>query len=217
MEHFDAIAAQRLALADVLDGLDADQWATTSLCDGWTVQHVVGHLLVPFEVPTRRVALEMLRAGGRFSKANSTLAERAAAAAPPSELVARLRAHADDRFTPPALGSDASLTDLYVHTYDICLPLGVVPPGDSAQWPVVLQFLTSRKARIGFLRHRVPEVSLVATDVEWSSGDGPRVSGPAAALSLTLLGRNALLDQLEGPGLTTLTSTVLDSGSGRGS
>lgn len=37
----DAVA---LPLAEDLAGLDADRWATPSLCGGWTVEEVVAHL-----------------------------------------------------------------------------------------------------------------------------------------------------------------------------
>ena len=46
----DLIAAERLALADVLDGLGADQWQAQSLCARWTVAHVVAHLTMPFRI-----------------------------------------------------------------------------------------------------------------------------------------------------------------------
>jgi hypothetical protein len=45
-----------------------------------------------------------------------------------------------------------------------------------------------------------------ATDLGWSLGEGAgyEVSGPAIALALALLGRPALVDQLEGPGMPAL-------------
>ena len=40
-ELLDAIAVERVALADLLDGSSAAQWATASLCAGWTVCDVL--------------------------------------------------------------------------------------------------------------------------------------------------------------------------------
>ncbi|MFS0896389.1 maleylpyruvate isomerase N-terminal domain-containing protein [Mycolicibacterium litorale] len=34
---------ERLEFADLLDGLSSAQWATPSLCDGWTVREVAAH------------------------------------------------------------------------------------------------------------------------------------------------------------------------------
>jgi hypothetical protein len=39
------IASERLALVDLLDTLDAGEWATRSLCSAWTVQDVAAHLV----------------------------------------------------------------------------------------------------------------------------------------------------------------------------
>ncbi len=44
----------------------------------------------------------------------------------------------------------------------------------------------------------------VATDADWSAGQGLEVAGPIEALVLTLAGRFAVLDQLQGDGIATL-------------
>ena len=41
-----AVAAERVALADLLDQIDDAAWSRPSLCGGWTVRDVVGHLVV---------------------------------------------------------------------------------------------------------------------------------------------------------------------------
>jgi uncharacterized protein (TIGR03083 family) len=210
MEPFAPIAAQRRAVADVLDGLTPEQWATPSLCDAWTVHELAGHLVVPFEVSLPRVVLEMAKARGGFSRANVALARRAAQA-PPGELVAAIRANAESHFTPPGHDWHAPLTDTYVHTQDICIPLGIVSPADPAQWPVVLDFLVSKKAKGAFVGRPLPALRFEATDVAWSSGEGPEARGPAAALALMILGRCALADRLEGPGAPTLAAWAAGS------
>jgi uncharacterized protein (TIGR03083 family) len=47
MEHWDAITSEIVGLADQLDGLAPEQWATQSLCSEWNVRDVVAHLVVP--------------------------------------------------------------------------------------------------------------------------------------------------------------------------
>ncbi len=49
---------------------------------------------------------------------------------------------------------------------------------------------------------------LVATDITWSAGQGPEVTGPATALLLALAGRPLALADLDGPGLATLAERV---------
>ena len=53
----------------------------------------------------------------------------------------------------------------------------------------------------GVIRGGAPRSTWRATDLDWEAGTGPLVAGPAAAIGLTLAGRDAMLDQLEGPGV----------------
>jgi hypothetical protein len=47
-------------------------------------------------------------------------------------------------------------------------------------------------------------IQAIATDADWSAGDGLDVTGSIEALVLTLAGRFAALDQLQGDGTATL-------------
>jgi hypothetical protein len=49
---------------------------------------------------------------------------------------------------------------------------------------------------------------LTATDTAWSTGEGPQVHGPMAALLLVSAGRVAALPQLSGPGVPDLTARL---------
>jgi hypothetical protein len=57
-------------------------------------------------------------------------------------------------------------------------------------------------------RQRARGLQLVATDVDWSHGHGPLVTGPAEALLVALAGRPAPLADLQGDGLNILSSRV---------
>ena len=177
MDPFAPVAAQRRALATVLSRLTPEQWETQSLCDAWTVHELAGHIVVPFEVSMPRVVLEMAKARGNFSKANVALAMKAAQA-PPDELVAAIRANAESHFTPPGHDWHAPLTDTYVHTQDICIPLGIEAPADPAQWPVILDFLMSKKARGAFVDRPLPEVAVRGHRRAMVGGRGPRGQRP---------------------------------------
>jgi uncharacterized protein (TIGR03083 family) len=45
---FAVVADERRSIAKVIDGLDADQLATASLCAGWDVKTVAAHLVSDF-------------------------------------------------------------------------------------------------------------------------------------------------------------------------
>ena len=47
---------------------------------------------------------------------------------------------------------------------------------------------------------------LRATDVDWSTGEGPEVAGPAMDLILAMTGRTAPLEACEGDGVEILRS-----------
>ena len=97
-------------------------------------------------------------------------------------------------------GGRSQLADVVVHTLDIAVPLGIPVDRPAEHWLQTLDWLVGPKARRGFVRRGQPEVDLVADDVDWASGEGPVVHGPAGALALALCGRTAQLHLLSGPG-----------------
>ena len=193
------IAAERRALADLLDGLTPEQWAGPSLCAGWTVRHVAAHLMAGPTGSWTGFLRAMVRARGSFDRANHLLADDRARL-PTATLVADLREHAGDRFTPPGLDWHAPLTDLLVHRLDITVPLGLDHGRSPDPWADALDLLVSRKAAPAFLPRGLPRLTYAATDIGWSHGSGPRVEGPAEALALAVTRRPVRLDQLTSPG-----------------
>ncbi len=222
MEPWDLIREHRLALADRLDTLTAAQWATASLCKGWTVKDVVAHLMVGPTSSGVEFARAMLAARGSFHRANQILVARRADQSA-ADLTGQLRAQAGSRFTPPMLDWHAPLTDLLVHREDIGLPLGWPPQGVGAaavgdaapeedrsgrSWAHALEFLAEPRGRVGFVPRPLPAVRLMATDLGWSHGSGPEVRGPAVALGLAMVARPVLLHELAGPGAAGLRAWV---------
>jgi uncharacterized protein (TIGR03083 family) len=204
-ESWRVIAGQRLALADLLEGLSAQEWERPSLCAGWRVRDVAGHVaMAPQVLGIRTMTVEMLRAGGRFHRLNHDLAVRHAQSRPTERLVAELREHATSRRLPPVTSYRNVLFDILVHGQDIALPLGRVHPmplaaaraGAGRVWSMGWPF---------WARRRLRGVRLVATDVEWSAGAGTEVEGPIDALLLLLTGRvTAALPRLTGAGVPAL-------------
>jgi uncharacterized protein (TIGR03083 family) len=205
MDHWTTIAAERRALADQLEALTDAQWATPSLCDGWTVHDVAAHLAGVNLIKMSEVVVALARSRFSFARANRVMVARQAAR-PSAEIVADLRRLADGRFAPPGLGSVAPLTDILVHGQDIRIPLGLATDRPVQPWRDSLDFLVTKKARRGFVGKALPGLRFSATDLGWSHGEGAgnEVSGPAIAVALALLGRPALVDQLEGPGMPAL-------------
>lgn len=201
---FALIADQRLALVGVLDELTDQQWATASLCSGWSVHDVAAHLTMPFTLGKAALVVRVLGAGGNYDKVADRFA-REAAAAPPATLVAILRVNAGSRFTPPGLGPQAPLADVVVHGLDIGVPTGRRPPLTPHVADTVLDFLVSPKARRGFVTKGLTAgLAFDCTDTGWGAGAGPSVAGPAESLILALTGRQTGLDGVEGDGVAEL-------------
>lgn len=214
MDLFAAIAAERRGLADVLEGLTDEQWTTPSCCAGWTVEDVAAHLTVvwnysAFDYVRRSLAdpRTWLRPRRALDAVNAlTVAERRATGRP--ALVTALREHAEDRSTPTGFGAAAPLTDLVVHIQDICVPLGITAPSAPAHGGVALDTAVSRRYALFTQRARLRGLSFAATDVDWTHGGGPSVTGPALPLAHVLWGRPASLGQLTGDGVEVLRTRL---------
>lgn len=208
MEHMALIRDERLAFADLLEGLTDEQWAMPSLCHGWTVRHIAAHLMIGPTGTMREFAAAMVAGRGRFAEANKILAVKRARREP-EELIELIRGHADSEFTPPGLDWRAPLTDVLLHREDVTRPLGLPSDRSPVAWALALDFLVSPKARRGFVRPGLPELTYAATDLDWTHGSGRVVSGPASSLALAVAGRPASLTDLEGPGLAGLEAWLV--------
>ena len=205
---FAAVAAQRRALADVLDELEEAAWSTPSLCAGWSVHDVVGHLIMPFEVSVPQLAWRMARAGGDYDKVADAFA-RAQRATPHAQLVATLRANAASRFTPPGNGPEAPLTDIVVHGLDVGIPTGVAAEVSPEVTTTILDFLVTPRARRGFVaKGRLDGLRFASADVAWSFGEGELVEGPSTSLLLVLTGRPYGLAALRGEGVAVIAARI---------
>ncbi len=208
MDTWVAVADERHALADVLDGLTETQWQTRTLCGAWTVHAMAVHLVLPLLPGVTGFLTDLVRSRGNFHRASEMGVARAVGQMQPPEVVARLRGEAHNRFRPPTMPPEAPLTELLVHGQDITIPLGIDLRRPPERWQVALGFLTGSAARRGFVRGRLPAVRLVAEDADWSHGSGPEVDGTAREIGLALAGRDARLAELSGPGVPLLEAWV---------
>lgn len=199
---WELIAAERRTLADLLEGLTPDQWATTSLCSEWTVRDVAAHLaMTPAGVPTVATLVRALVANrGRLWPAGRDVAVDYGATT--DEIVASLRRNAAARTKPVFVQDGNILPDLVIHGQDIAVPLGLdraVPAAAGRKalrriWSMRWPFRPSRQLA-GF--------TVRADDCDWSAGEGPEISGSSAHLLLAMTGR-AVVDDLRGPGAAAL-------------
>ena len=197
------VDAQRAELADLLEDLTPEEWDTASLCGGWRVRDVAAHLTLA-HMPVATALRELVRARGGFDRMIHDTAVRQSQR-PVAEHPARLRAMAGSRRRAPGVTPVEPMTDLLVHGQDICRPLGrqrPVPPEAAAT-------AATRCWTMGFpfrARRRLHGLRLVATDHDWSAGEGLPVEGPVADLLLLVTGRDVVLPDLAGAGAEQLRS-----------
>lgn len=200
MDHFEQIAAHRRRIADILETLDDEQLSTESLCAGWTVREVAGHLTSGWQIGLPRFVWGVVKARGDFNRANASFGKELGARSA-KEIAADLRANAGDRFTPPGVGSEAPLSDAWIHAQDMFVPLDITYEVDVADVMPIVDLMVEKKSRRVRRNDYEERFSWRATDIDWShTVDGtPEFSGPVAALVLALYGRGDAWGVLEGP------------------
>jgi uncharacterized protein (TIGR03083 family) len=193
------IHAERKALAADLQGLSDDQWRTPSLCTGWNVEQVLGHMTATARMTPPGFFLKMIKAGFGFDKmANAAIAEETKAG--PARTLQSFEEVRTSKKHPPG-PTDTWLGETIVHSEDIRRPLGIKHdyPADAAKQ--VADFYKGSNLLIGS-KKRIAGLTLRATDTDWSTGEGPEVAGPIVSLVLAMTGRPA--DDLSGEGVATL-------------
>lgn len=198
------IDEQRSVLADVLDGIDAADWSTPSLCAGWTVRDVAAHL-THSQLPKPRMLLEAVRSGFRFNAMIHRVAVQDRRS--PQELTAALRAMKGSRRRPPGTVECDPLMDILVHSQDIAVPLGIHLPMPADAAVAAAQRLWGMRFPLNPQR-RLKGIELVATDAGFRVGGGRRVDAPIRDIVMTLAGRPGVahIDHTAGsarrPGIT---------------
>lgn len=196
-------AAERGDLADFLDTLSPEQWEAPSLCSGWRVRDVVAHM-ISYE-HLSRFGLIRRFIQGRIVRTNQVGVDELSALTP-AQLVDRLRSHLVPRGLTAGFGGMIALVDGTIHHQDIRRPLGMPRSIPAARLRRVLD-ATMRNPRLPAWRI-TRGLRLVATDLEWSHGKGPVVSGPAESLLMAVAGRPSALPELDGPGQPTLAARI---------
>ncbi|MBF6174248.1 maleylpyruvate isomerase family mycothiol-dependent enzyme [Nocardia blacklockiae] len=189
------LRAERDELVSLLRDLSEAEWETPSLCAGWRVRDVVAHLQTD---AVSLVTYTGFLVRGRFSvdRVNDVLVRKFAAL--PTEVLTDRLAHSAGWFTRTAPG--LALSDTFVHQQDIRRPLGRDREVPAERLAAVL----THPDPFAFPRRYTRGLRYVATDLDWSRGDGPEVRGPGEALALVMVGRAAALADLDGEGVATL-------------
>jgi uncharacterized protein (TIGR03083 family) len=203
MEMWDAVRAETLDLAERLAELDNEQWNSPSLCGQWRVRDVLAHMTAGAEgaFGVGWIVRSMLRHGFSYNRWVAVDGRTRGEQDP----VVVLEAFRTTAVGPPGSRPVNSLMHVLIHGQDICRPLGIRRELPESHVATVADFVKDDRF-IFRTKKRIAGCRLVATDMDWSCGDGLEVSGPAEALVMMMAGRTTALDDLSGEGVAALAA-----------
>jgi uncharacterized protein (TIGR03083 family) len=199
------IHAERQALVADVEPLSEQQWATPSLCADWSVRDVLAHMTATAKMTPPRFLGKFAGSGFRFNAmtAKDVAVERGSSS---SDALARFKEQLSATTHPPG-PIEAMVGEVVVHGEDIRRPLGIRHRYSDEALTTVANFYRKSNLLIG-AKKRAEGLTLRATDVAWSAGAGPEVSGPLTSIILAITGRRVGLADLSGDGLATLTARI---------
>ena len=196
---------ERRDLAELLATLTPQQWDAPTLCTQWRVRDLVAHVYSYENLNLARVAARMLRTRFDNDRANA-IGITQYATLTPTELLARARDHIQPRGLTALMGGRIALTDGMIHNQDIRRPLAL--PRDIPADRLTAALDTARTAPTLNAAARIRGLTLSATDLDWTTGDGPLVEGAGESLLMAIAGRPQATTELTGPGVTILTERI---------
>ncbi|MEV0245773.1 maleylpyruvate isomerase family mycothiol-dependent enzyme [Nocardia sp. NPDC050712] len=193
---WDAVAAARRSLVQLLEDLPESSWDHPTLCAEWRVRDVVAHLILSAHAGLSWILLELLRARGSLDRAIRDTAIRHADRTPTAALLAELRATIPARTT--ALGTTPAdrLMDLLVHGQDIAIPLALPHEIPTPAARTALHRVWTMGPPF-HARKKLHPYHLIATDTDWSAGTGIQLTAPTATLLLLVTGRTNVEELLQ--------------------
>src|SRR3954468_25050599 len=128
------IAAERAALADDLEKLDDAQWSVPSLCEGWSVREVVGHMTATARYNKVNFVTKIIGAGFRLNHLQEKDIARETAGTT-TDTLNRFR-EIGSSAKPPSRPAMSWLGETIVHAEDIRRPLGIshIYPTEALMW-----------------------------------------------------------------------------------
>jgi uncharacterized protein (TIGR03083 family) len=194
------LAQEQRDLVGLLRTLSGVEWEMPSLCAGWRVRDVVGHL-VSTTVPLAGYLNVAVRRGS-VDRVNKHLVDQTRVLAT-ATLIDRFEASIG-RGWATTLVPAVMLADSVVHHQDIRRPLGRTRTVPADRLVAVL----NRPDPFARPRRRARGLRFVATDVNWAKGEGLEVRGTGEAIALAVAGRPVVLDELDGNGVALLRQRI---------
>ncbi len=202
MTDYAAMAdVERKALLGELQGLTEAQWATMTVCDPWTVRHLVAHMTALGNQTVPNFVKGLIGAGFNFDKFTAKDLVRFNQGSN-ADVLAGFEKSLSITKAPPG-PKYVPLGEYICHGEDIRRAIASNAPHPQAHLVALAAAYQKTGQPLGG-KKRSAGLKLRATDVEWSSGEGPEVAGPAIDVIMAMSGRGKALDNCTGDGVATM-------------
>lgn len=182
-----------------------------SLCAGWAVRDVVGHMLLGHTAPMVEMLMLVGRYRGNITRGSLEKSRELAHSLAPTEL----RSRWDDVVTKRTKRGIARVIrpveayiDHTVHHQDIRRALDRPREIPAPRLLAALDGAVRVSSPMFSPKKRIKGLRLQATDVDWAHGDGPVVRGAGEAIVMAAAGRPSALADLDGDGIATLSARM---------
>ena len=194
------VIAERQSLSDFLGTLEPEQWTSATWCDKWNVQDLVAHLTAAGNITAPHFFAGFVKTGFKFDAfVEGDL--RNYNGGSPADVKARFDKIIPSTRKPPGPVRRTRRSDGARRGH----PAPARLRGEHAPEHLVALADTYKKTGAPLrAKKRLEGLKLEATDVDWSTGEGPGVRGPCMSLILAMVGRTDALDDCEGDGVETL-------------
>lgn len=181
--------------------LTPEQWEMPSLCEGWRVRDVVGHILYGNELNLLTLPFTLARHGFSSDRSGKVNSIARAEGRPVDELLRDFTNRDPWAGTPRVFRARLTLLDRLVHHQDIRRALGHRRDIPEERVLPLVELAPTLGSVFGG-RRRSKGLRLEATDMAFTHGpaDAPVVRGPGEAVLMAVLGRRQAASDLEGDG-----------------
>ncbi len=199
-------------LVDLGRSLTPEQWQSPSLCTGWRVCDVYGHMTYGAVTPLPKVIPMLLfKHRGNLNRGSAIESVRYADSHDQATVMAEFERSSHH---PVGIATKIKPFELYVdhvvHELDIRRPLGLASTWSIDELHAALDAAVIVKNPLLSPSKNAKHLRFTATDLHWSFGenDAEEVTGPAEDLLLAICGRPLGLRPLTGPGIGELTRRI---------
>jgi uncharacterized protein (TIGR03083 family) len=192
----------------LLHELDDQAFDTPSLCGGWAVRDVLGHMGIGHTTPMPAMIARIGRYSFNVTRASFTESKTMFAGQDPDEIRRFwdevMVAQHPRKGISKLIRTKSGFLDHLIHHQDIRRPTGKPRTVPEARLRRALQLTCTEATPLFNPKRNVAGLELRASDIGWTAGDGPAVEGPGEAIVLAAAGRTAALADLEGDGVAVL-------------